>query len=407
MPPGVYRLRRLVRVRPPDYALSVTHPSSAEPEIVCRHCGQPVPDMPFCIRCGEHLHDTTGGAGSRRRGSFAGAPGESVRRVAPFSTLLPQLPHADLDAFRLAFTAGCVALLVLVAIGAYPVALVGAAVLVPALVLLYVYSVDVYEDTPLTGIAATMLWGAVWGAIFGLATAVIAGNGARFGGSHLRDDILLGVIVPLAGGAVMVIGPLFLMRDRKFNDVVDGATFGVASAVSFVGAQVIAGSLDLFTSGGLTPVGAALPWIVRIVAVAIAQPIVAAGVIGSVVGAFWLRYRAPIRDRSALGAVGRPGVAIVLGAVLLVASALATFLPGQVSGVVVQSAIAAISLVWLRRTLHLGLLEEAYEIEVGDVITCADCGKLTRRHTFCGNCGIALHALPKARPERASRRTEA
>jgi len=384
----------------------MTDPTIDETAIVCRRCGQPVPDAPFCIRCGEHLHDTTGGAGVRRGGSFAGAPGESVRRVAPFSTLLPQLPHADLDAFRLAFTAGCVALLVLVAIGAYPVALVGAAVLVPALVLMYVYSVDIYEDTPLTGIAATMLWGAIWGVIFGLATTVIAGNGARFGGSHLRDDILVGLIVPLAGMAAMIVGPLCLMRDRRFNDVVDGATFGVASAVSFVGAQVIAGSLDLLAGGGLTPVGAALPWVVRIVAVAIAQPVVAAGVIGSVVGAFWLRYRSPIRDRAALGAAGRPVVAIALGAVLLVASALGTFLPGQITGVVVQTGLAAISLVWLRRTLHLGLLEEAYEMEIGGFITCANCGTLTRRHTFCANCGIALHALPKARPERASRRTE-
>ena len=371
----------------------------AESEITCRRCGQTVPDAPFCIRCGEHLHDITGATGGRRRGSFAGAPGESVRRVAPFSTLLPQLPHADLDAFRIAFAGGCIALLVLVVVGAYPVALVGAAVLVPALVLMYVYSVDIYEDTPLTGIASTMVWGAVWGAVFGLATTVIAGPGARFGGSHLRDDILLGVAVPLAGTAVMIAGPLFLMRDRRFNDVVDGATFGVASAVSFVGAQVIAGSLDLFAGGGLTPVGEALPWIVRILVVAVAQPVVAAGAIGSAVGAFWLRYRAPIRDRAALGAAGRPVVAVVLAAALLVASALATYLPGQLSGVAVQLALAAGALVWLRRALHLGLLEEAYEIEIGDVITCANCGKLTRRHTFCANCGISLHALPKGRPE--------
>ena len=48
-------------------------------------------------------------------------------------------------------------------IGAFPVALVGAAVLVPALVLIYVYSVDVYEDTPLPVIALTMVWGAAFG----------------------------------------------------------------------------------------------------------------------------------------------------------------------------------------------------------------------------------------------------
>jgi ribosomal protein L32 len=375
-------------------------------DIVCRRCHQPVPDAPYCIRCGEHLHDTTGGAGGRRRGSFAGAPGESVRRVSPFSTLLPQLRRADLAAFRLAFAGGCIVLLILVAIGAFPVALVGAAVLVPALILMYVYSVDIYEDTPLTGIAATMVWGVVWGVAFGLGTTVIAGSGARFGGNHLAQDLLLGVVVPIAGTAVMMIGPLFLMRDRKFNDVVDGATFGVASAVSFVGAQVVAGSYDLFAGGGLTPVGEALPWVARIAAIAIAQPVVAAGAIGSAVGAFWLRYRAPIRDRATLGIAGRPAVATALAGALLVASALATYVPNPFLHVAIQLVLAAIALVWLRETLHLGLLEEAFEIEIGDLITCANCGQLTRRHTFCGACGIALHALPKSRAEGSIRKTE-
>ena len=67
-----------------------------------------------------------------------------------------------------------------------------------------------------------------------------------------------------------------LIRHREYNDVVDGATFGVASAVAFVGAQVIAGSVDLFAAG-LTPVGEPLPWVGRILAIAVALPVVAAG----------------------------------------------------------------------------------------------------------------------------------
>ncbi len=352
--------------------------------------------MPFCVRCGESLRDAGGPAGRGRRGSYAAAPGQSVARVALFSTLLPQLPDADLDAFRIAFAGGFIALIALVVVGAFPVALVGAAVLVPALVLVYVYSVDVYEDTPLPVIALTMLWGAATGTIFGVATAALSATGSRFGGIDLQDVILLGVLVPLAGTAVMIVGPLFLLRDRRFNDVVDGATFGVASAVTFVGAQVIAGSIDLF-AGGLYPSGEPLPWVTRIVTIAIALPVVAAGAIGSAVGAFWLRYRSPVRDRAALGAAGRPVVAVILAAALLVAAALATYLPGPIVDVVAQLALAAVALLWLRRTLHVGLLQEAFEIEIGDEITCANCGKATRRHTFCGNCGISLHALPKGR----------
>jgi hypothetical protein len=373
-------------------------------QVTCPQCGQPVPDTPFCVRCGESLRDSGGPAGRGRPGSYAAAPGQSVARVAMFSTLLPQLPDADLDAFRLAFAGGFIVLIALVVVGAFPVALVGAAVLVPALVLVYVYSVDVYEDTPLPVIAMTMLWGAATGFIFGLVTAGLSATGSRFGGIELRDVILLGVLVPLAGTAVMIAGPLLLMRDRRFNDVVDGATFGVASAVTFVGAQVIAGSIDLFAAG-LFPLGESLPWVARIVTIAVALPVVAAGAIGSAVGAFWLRYRSPVRDRAALGAAGRPVVAVILAAALLSAAALATYLPGPIVNVVAQLALAAVALLWLRRTLHLGLLQEAFEIEIGDEITCANCGKATRRHTFCGSCGISLHALPKGRPERSTGRS--
>jgi hypothetical protein len=324
-----------------------------------------------------------------------------VTRVALFSTLLPQLPAADLDAFRISFGGGLIALVVLVAIGAFPVALVGAAVLVPALVLIYVYSVDVYEDTPLPVLALTIVWGAAWGIGFGVALDALSATTPRFGGtglggSQVAELLALGVVVPILATAVMIAGPLLLLRDRRFNDVVDGATFGVASAVAFVGAQVIAGSIGLFADGP-TPLGEPLPWVARILSIAVALPVVAAGAIGSAVGAFWLRYRAPVRDRAALGLAGRPAVACLLAAGLLIATALAAYLPGPIVNVVVQLALAAVALLWLRRVLHLGLLEEAYEIEEGGEVVCANCGHLTQRHTFCGNCGISLHALPKRR----------
>jgi len=358
--------------------------------------------MPFCVRCGAPLRQEDPVAGARRPGAYAAAPAEGVARIALVSTLLPQLPAADLDAFRFALFGGFAVLVGLVAVGAYPVALVGAALLVPALVVLYVYSVDVYEETPLTVIGLTMAWGAVWGVLIALAADALVGT-PRFGGSRSAEMVLLGVVVPLVGLGLMLAGPLILLRDRRYNDVVDGASFGVASAVSFVGAQVIAGSIGLFAAGP-TPIGEPLPWVARIVAVAIALPVIAAGAVGSAVGAFSLRYRAPVRDRDALGIVGRPVVATILAGSLLVAGALAGYLPGTLTGVAVRLVIAGIALIWLRRTLHLGLLEEAFEGGIGQPIICANCGAETPRHTFCGNCGIALHALPK-RSSRAHEET--
>ena len=318
-----------------------------------------------------------------------------------FSTLLPQLPAADLDAFRIAFAGGLIVLLALVVVGAFPVALVGAAVLVPVLVLIYIYSVDVYEDTPVRVIVLTIVWGVAWGIAFGIAIDALARTTPRLGaigpgGSQVAEMVAHGIVVPLLGLAAMVVGPLFLLRDRRFNDVVDGATFGVTSAVAFVGAQVIVGSIGLFANGP-TPVGETLPWVARIIAIAVALPVIAAGSVGSAVGAFSLRYRAPVRDRAALGLAGRPAVALVLAGGFLVGSALATYLPGPIVNVTVQIVLAGLALLWLRRVLHVGLLEEAYEIDIGEDVICANCGKPTARHTFCGNCGISLHALPKRR----------
>lgn len=367
--------------------------------VTCPRCGEDVPSLPVCIRCAARL-DAGGSTGTAPdRAGFAGAPGELASRVAVISTLFPQLPAADLDTFRIAFAAGIVTLIALVVAGAFPVALVGAAVLVPGLVLLYVYSVDVYEDTPIRVIALTMGWGAAWGAVSGFVTNALASAGTVTGTPRLLEVLLFGAVVPLAGLAFMIAGPLFLLRDRRFNDVLDGATFGVASAAAFVAAQILVGSASLF-AGGLQPIGEPVAWIGRILALGVALPVVAAGAAGSVVGAVWLRYRSPVRDRHALGIVGNPPIAAVMAGVLLVATALAAQLPGPIIDVGVQLLLAAAALIWLRRTLHLGLLQEALEIEVGPDIDCANCGRATPYHTFCGHCGIALRALPKRPGER-------
>ena len=345
--------------------------------IDCPRCGEAVPDATFCIRCGASLRDGGRGVGGRS-GSYAAAPGEAVDRVALFSTLMPQLPVADLDAFRFAFGGGVVALLFLVAIGAFPVALVGAAVLVPALVVLYVYSVDVYEDTPLPVLALTLVWGDRLGRhLRARHRRRSSTTGGRLGGTRVSEIVTLGVIVPLLGLAAMVSGPLVLLRDRRYNDVVDGATFGVASAVAFVGAQVIAGSIDLFAAG-LTPVGEPLPWVGpdprhRGRAARWSPP----GPSGRRSGP----SRSAIGHRSATAApwasrAARSWRSSWLGPCWSPPPWRPTC-PAR-SSTSRSSSRSPPSRSLAARTLHVGLLEEAFEIEIGDEITCANCGKPTR-----------------------------
>jgi hypothetical protein len=67
----------------------------------------------------------------------------------------------------------------------------------------------------------------------------------------------------------------------------------------------------------------------------------------------------------------------------------------------VLAAIAVVALLWLRRALHLGLLQESREIDVERDLRCPNCGLMTPEHTFCGQCGVSLRAVPSARQARA------
>jgi hypothetical protein len=334
---------------------------------------------------------------SHHRTQFAAAPGQ--HRYAPWlvSTLFPQLPRHSERHFRLALVLGGVVVVLLGVLRLFPVALISAAVLMPLLVLLYFYDVDIYEEDPAWATGFSVVWGALTGVGVGLLAKAVAPTGPalinKASGAHVVTG---GILIPALGVAAMLVGPVVLLGYRRFDQTLDGATFGAATAATFAAAQAVVVGVDVLR-GGLRPAGAAVPWIERLAAIAIATPVLSMSAIGAACAALWLRYRAPLRDRKALGVLGEPVIAILLAAVLIIAGAIGeTFMA---AGVWLISLIVLdmISLVLLRRALHVGLLEEAEEREIGPEITCANCGAKTASHTFCGNCGIALKALPKAK----------
>jgi hypothetical protein len=360
----------------------------------CDDCGHEVPEGNYCIRCGNSLSEEI----ARKRRGFSAAPHEGLHRPAVVSSIFPQLPKADLDTFRIALVFGVVVVVALAVLRLFPLAVVASAVLTPLLVVLYLYDVDVYEDEPISVIGFTMAWGVVAGVVAGfIAKALIPAGASFITESNGSTALLRGVVMPVISVALMVAGPLMLLSRKSFNDVLDGATFGGASAVCFAGAQLLTSSFSFLANAGLRPIGATSPWIIRLIELAVAAPILAAAVIGAATGAFWLRYRAPVRDRNALGALGNPYAALVVAAAALIVAALAQQFLTNVLALVVYLVLDAVALIWLRRVLHLGLMEEAAEIETGEEITCANCGQRTPRHAFCINCGVSLLALPKAK----------
>jgi ribosomal protein L32 len=382
--------------------------------MTCEHCGNEVPASRFCIRCG-HQHEG-GEAGLSRVGrglsgimsidpaslsgvrrAFAAAPNESVLRPSIVSTIFPQLPHPSMAMFRGCLALGLATVLVLGLAGLYPIALIAGAILLPMLVVLYMVDVNVFEEQSWSVIAGTIAWGLVAGAVTALIAKALSPSGsAVFVGGHGSTVLSRGVLVPLLSVVLILLGPLSLLRFPRYSTVLDGATFAAASASAFVAAEVIVQALSVL-GNGLRPPGSVVPWLVQLAIIAIALPLVTMAAMSSIAGVVWLKLRAPIRDRSALGRLGSLYVAVPLGAAMLVIAAVVQITVVSGLALAIVAGLAVLALLWLRQVIHVGLLEEALLIEDAPIITCANCGERTRRGTFCENCGIALAALPASR----------
>jgi hypothetical protein len=130
------------------------------------------------------------------------------------------------------------------------------------------------------------------------------------------------------------------------------------------------------------------------------MPVLAAGVAGATCGAFWIRLRSSSRER---GLLGSPLVAVPVAAAALVGASVAELYLGHWSILALTAVLAAAALVWLRWTIQLGLRQESEEKAIGPPVECPSCRHETPLHTFCGNCGVALHALPKQGAPHADR----
>jgi hypothetical protein len=360
----------------------------------CHNCHQEVPDRKFCVRCGAPLQ----GEG-RRRSGFAAAPHEHRLLPSVVSSLFPHLPRAAVTHYRVAMGVGTVTVLALGIAGLFPLALAGAAVLVPILTALYLHDVNVYEDEPYRVIAFTLVWGAVCGVgIALLAHALEPGGVDRLATGHTGTAWVTVVLLPILEFVLAIAGPvLFLLPRRRFSDVLDGVTFGAASAAALSATVVIVNGYQEF-SHGLAPGGAVLPWVWRLLTLRLALPILAMAATGAACGALWLRYRGPEQDREALGPLGHPAVAFALRAAMLIAAAAGQRWLPVGAWLATLLVLDAIALVWLRLMLQLGLREESAELEIGPDVRCPNCGSFTPNHTFCAECGVALRALPKRGP---------
>jgi hypothetical protein len=244
----------------------------------------------------------------------------------------------------------------------------------------------------------------VVGAVLGIAfTNVLGGSLSQrlLTGDQASAFVLAAIVIPVAGQALMLAGPLFLFQFRSgFREPLDGLTFGAASALGFTLASSLAAFWPLL-GGPLVATGSALDWAVRLTRVGLLTMLVNACTTGLVAAAIWLRRY----DRRRAGRPWRSSVPAALAFAFAAQVALGTvgfLLHDLILHVLVYTLAATALLLYVRLVIHESLLVEGAEHEIGPDSMCPECHRIVPTMAFCPACGAARAAAPKGKPRMAN-----
>ncbi len=372
--------------------------------VECPVCGRAVPDGAFCGGCGAHLSGTAAGS-AHRRYAYAADPAQHVLHPSTVSTLLPHLPHRQRRPFQIAVGLSLLLLVVLSVARLTGPAIAVAALAIPLIYLLYLYQVEVYEDEPVLIVGATLVLGVVVGAVWASVT------GPRITQILLRDstfgvtagNVALGaVVLPLVAQTLMLLGALALYPRGRYDEALDGFTFGAAGALGFTLAVTIVTLLPTLHQGlqSNVPVGSNL---LDTLQRGLLTPLINASATGLLAGALWLQ-RGPIR-RLRFHAVAVSWGAVVAGVVVVrvFLGLVSVLLLDPLRNAAAQAIALVLLIVWVRVAIHQMLLTEAVETSIGPDMPCSHCHFVVPRMAFCAHCGIATRATPKAGSGRTHR----
>ncbi len=352
-----------------------------------------------------------GAGGSERRESFALQPGEPVASFNMVTSLMPLASGTAPQTYRWALGLGLLIPVIAGALGFLAFAFVAAAVVVPAIYIVYMYDVNEWEDQPVPVVLGTVVVAAALGAGFtflwhkGLLGDEVApidfGQGAA--GVRWSTLLVLVLLVPIAGELLKQVGPLLLASRPQFDDMIDGLTFGVAAGASFAAAETIVVNRSLFSSFGSIDSPDAGFWVSLILSAAIVKPIVYGAATGIAVAAWSGLGRGFDGFKPAyLRGLGEALLANVLFQAGLYLASRVEGTAGAVIGLVWGALIAGALIVRLRYLLHFGVLEAALEganagAEQKDAAKgtayCPSCEMpLLEGASFCVVCGTATRA---------------
>jgi hypothetical protein len=320
-------------------------------------------------------------------------PAESVLSLNVISTLFPHLPHRRGGSFSWALIAGAAFVVMLAVLHLFAAATAAAAVLLPAMYLLYLYEVEIYASEPWLLIGATM----VGGAVLGYAFTQLAGESAS--GLNLTGDtgnafVLRGVAIPIVAQALMLVGPIALFAIRgRYAEPLDGLTFGAASALGFSLSSELSQLWPVIT-GPLVASGSSVEWALRLLRLGVLVSLVNASTTGLITASLWLQRYDPRRSRQARE-VSLPVVVLIAVGTQLLLGILTFLVPDLVGHVLIWLVAAAALMLYVRQVIHQALLAEGAAHEIGPDSQCPECHHIVPTMLFCPNCGAARAAGPR------------
>ena len=371
--------------------------------MTCPRCTAGTPAVAqFCQACGLDLRS---GDGSRKQ-SFAVKPDEPVASFALISTIMPRGAAQHPQTYRIALGIGLVVALVAAIFGALPIALLVAAFTVPLVYIVYLYDVNLWDDEPIKVTAAAFLLTAVLGGLFVWGWTLLVPPAGLAGGPQLGTLLLVGVAVPIIAHVLIQLGPVYLASRPRFDDLMDGLTFGIISGVAYSTADTLVRHSAALT-GGFDPNADAATWIAIVFLDGIIKPLLygtAAGIAAAEFSGLGKGYD---------GFTGRylRGLAEAIFATIVYQTGayLLSYVPGF-QGVALTVALGlvvlAVLILRVRVVLHTALIEAALESAArgdaaigatGELEFCTSCEMpLLAGAAFCNACGTAQRTRPRA-----------
>lgn len=321
------------------------------------------------------------------------------------------MPHASGDSpqvFRFALLMTVATPIVLTLMGFLTVALSSAVIAVPMLYLFYFYDANEWEDQPIRVVGLVTGVSIALGVISqNIQDAVLARNPIRSvnSGSLSLVEVVVSVIVALITVLIAQIGPVTLARQPKFDDLIDGLTFGIAAGSAFAAGESLTTSWKFVgTTGIRTPGNDSFLWVAKVIELGLLRPVIIGASIGLVVAAF-----AGVGDGP--GKISTPYLRSLITSIAIVAlwqvgvRLIAELTSGNaeaMTNLAWGATIAAYLILRVRVVLHVALIEAANEaIARGTSLQsankgigyCPECAMPLRDGAnFCSNCGTSVRA---------------